>query len=136
MSRRKQAKPRSLKPEDEEEWVEGDRSEGIEDTNVNNSSSDNEETHEETMEDKHEIAEENIEEKEDGDDTASLKKSIDQFEPEDVAGCAAAMAASRRVSPPVALLYDHVPAYLQPFAINLHQTPWTSNIYMLIRSQF
>ncbi|CAK1602062.1 unnamed protein product [Parnassius mnemosyne] len=27
-------------------------------------------------------------------------------------------------------------AYLVPFAINLQQTPWTSNIYMLIRSQF
>ncbi|KAH9637654.1 hypothetical protein HF086_009322 [Spodoptera exigua] len=34
------------------------------------------------------------------------------------------------------LLYDSVLAYLPPFVINLHPAPWTSNIYMLIRSQF
>ncbi|CAH2102493.1 unnamed protein product [Euphydryas editha] len=122
---------------EEEEWVDEDNTDDIQDA-LSHSNKDDEETQEETKRIEMAEKEQDIEQKcEDVvADTENSKKRSGNFDYEDVDGCASAMAASRRASAARSLLYDPVPAYLRPFTINLHQTPWTSNIYMLIRSQF
>ncbi|OWR44695.1 hypothetical protein KGM_203798 [Danaus plexippus plexippus] len=124
---------------EEESWSERNETKNVTEEALKSDISDGDEaTKDSNTEERNKMAEEEDQNMadtnvKDAEDTESLRKSTDRRDVEDVAGCAVLPLACY-CHPPQ--LYDLILAYLRPFTINLYQTPWTSNIYMLIRSQF